>query len=214
MTAAKEMAGRKVAVLVETEYIHEEVRKYDEFFSDLGARVDFMTCLYGQPERRIICDITDAENPVEQIHTMIVNKEIADCNPNDYDIVLVAANYVAIRLREIPPTGSLGDVNLLRAPAAVRFAASAMENPKIVKGCLCHSLWMYTPVPELLKGRKIICHTVVLADIHNAGAIYVPDPSHIVVDNDLVTGRSAHDLDAYCEALFETWRTLQNKIFV
>jgi protease I len=214
MNLGKEMAGRKVAVLVETEYIHEEVQKYAEFFGGLGAQVDFMTYLYGKPERKIICDITDTENPAEHIHTMSVKKEIADCNPNDYDMVLVAANYVACRLREIPPTGSLADVNLLRSPVAVRFAASAMANPKIVKGCLCHSLWLYTPVPELLKGRRVICHTVVLADIHNAGAVYVPDPSHIVIDNDLVTGRSAQDLDAYCEALFAVWRALQNKVLL
>jgi protease I len=213
MKSKKEMVGRKVAVLVETEYIHEETQKYETFFSKLGAQVEFMTYLNGKSERRIVCDITDAESPEKHIHTMVVKKEIADCNPNDYDIVLVAANYVACRLREIPPIGSLGGVNLLRSPPAVRFAASAMQNPRIVKGCLCHALWLYTPVPELLKGRKVICHTVVLADIHNAGAIYVPDPSHIVIDNDLVTGRSAQDLDAYCKALHTTWQAINNKTF-
>ncbi|MBD5141932.1 MAG: hypothetical protein HDT25_11075 [Ruminococcus sp.] len=33
---------------------------------------------------------------------MVVTKEIADANPNDYSIVIIAANYVAVRLREIP----------------------------------------------------------------------------------------------------------------
>jgi protease I len=207
---SNEMAGRKVAVLVETEYIHDEIEYYKTFFSSLGAQVDCMTYLWGQRERRIICDITDTENPESQIHTMLIDKEIAECNPNDYDVVLVAANYVACRLREIPPMGSLGSVDRLRSPAAVRFAASAMANPFIVKGCLCHALWLYTPVPELLKGRKVICHTVVLADVHNAGAIYIPDESHIVVDNDLVTGRSAADLKEYCSALLATWRRINN----
>ena len=62
-----------------------------------------------------------------------------------------------------------------------------------------------TPVPELLKGRKVICHTVVLADVVNAGGIYVPDESHVVVDKDLVTGRSAEDLEVYCESLLATF---------
>jgi protease I len=43
------------------------------------------------------------------------------------------------------------------------------------------------PVPEFLKDRKVICHAVVLADIHNVGAVYITDPSHIVVDGDLIT---------------------------
>ena len=128
--------------------------------------------------------------------------------PNDYAVVLTAANYVACRLREIPPMGSLADASLVRSPAAVRFMASAMMNPQIVKGALCHALWILTPVPELLNERKVICHTVVLADVLNAGAVYVPDESHVVVDRDLVTGRSAADIEAYCQKLAETYESI------
>lgn len=42
-------------------------------------------------------------------------------------------------------------------------------------------------MPALLKGRKVICHEVVLADIANAGAIYTPSASGIVVDGDVVS---------------------------
>ncbi len=205
----RELEGKKVAILVETEYIHEEIEFYKDFFSKKGAEVEFMTYLWGETERKLICDITDVENPERHIHTMVVNKDIADCNPNDYAVVLVAANYVACRLREIPPMGSLGNTDRLRSPAAVRFMASAMMNPFVVKGALCHALWLLTPVPELLKGRKVICHTVVLADIYNAGAIYTPEESHVVIDNDLVTARSAGDLVSYCNALLSTYRRLQ-----
>lgn len=201
----KVLQGKKVAVLVETEYIADEVAYYNDFFTAQGAEVEFMTYLWGKPERVIVSDVTEVGQPVE---SMVVKKEIADCNPNDYAIILTAANYVACRLREIPPMGSLGNTEVLRSPAAVRFMASAMMNPQIVKGALCHALWILTPVPELLKGRKVICHTVVLADVYNAGGIYVPDESHIVVDRDLVTGRSAADLQAYCETLLATYRKL------
>lgn len=201
----KVLQGKKVAVLVETEYIADEVAYYNDFFTAQGAEVEFMTYLWGKPERVIVSDVTEVGQPVE---SMVVKKEIADCNPNDYAIILTAANYVACRLREIPPMGSLGNTDVLRSPAAVRFMASAMMNPQIVKGALCHALWILTPVPELLKGRKVICHTVVLADVYNAGGIYVPDESHIVVDRDLVTGRSAADLQAYCETLLATYRKL------
>lgn len=196
------LEGRKVAVLVETEYIAEEIAFYKEFFPALGAKVDFMTYLLGKPERTIVSDVTEENQPIQ---TMLIKKEIAECNPNDYAIVITAANYVACRLREIPPMGSLGNINLLRSPAAVRFMASAMMNPNIVKGAMCHALWILTPVPELLKDRKVICHTVVLADVVNAGAIYVPEESHIVVDKDLVTARSAGDLQAYGETLVATY---------
>lgn len=203
----KILTGKKVAVLVETEYIPEEINYYQSFFTKLGAEVDFLTQLWGAPERVLVSDV---DNETKELQRMLVKNEVADANPNDYAIVLCAANYVACRLREIPPMGSLGDSSLVRSPAAVRFMASAMMNPKIVKGALCHALWILTPVPELLKDRKVICHTVVLADVLNAGGIYVPDPSHVVVDRDLVTARSAGDLEIYGETLIATYNKLMN----
>ena len=143
--------------------------------------------------------------------TLTVNKDVADANPNDYAIVLCAANYVACRLREIPPMGNLGSVEELRSPSAVRFMASAMMNPFIVKGFLCHALWLMTPCPELLKGRKVICHTVVLSDVLNAGAVFVPDESHVYADRDVVTGRSAADLDIYCNKIIKTYEVIKNE---
>lgn len=203
----KSLKGKKVAVLVETEYIPEEVNYYQTFFSQKGAQVDFLTQLWGKPERVLVSDV-DSED--KSLQRMVVKKEVADANPNDYAIVLCAANYVACRLREIPPMGSLADPSLVRSPAAVRFMAGAMMNPQIVKGALCHALWILTPVPELLKDRKVICHTVVLADVLNAGGIYVPDPMHVVVDRDLVTARSAADLELYTETLLATYCKLSN----
>src|SRR5262249_17320365 len=86
---------------------------------------------------------------------------------------------------------------------AVQFFARAMRNPRIVKGALCHGLWILTPTPELLAGRRGICHEVVLADIINAGAIYTTSPNHVVVDDDLVTGRSWHEVGPFLEAIAE-----------
>lgn len=207
----KILQGKSVAILIDTEYIHFEVEYYRNFFTELGAKVDFLTTLWGAKERKIICDITNADNPEDEIHTMIVKKDVKDYNPNDYAIVLIAANYVACRLREIQPMFSLGSVEELRTPPAVRFMAGAMMNKNIVKGALCHGLWLLTPTPELLKDRKVTCHTVVLADIHNAGATFIPDPSHVVVDSDLVTGRSAADLEDYTRALVAAYKKINNK---
>lgn len=207
----KILKGKKVAILVETEYIPDEINYYYDFFTKYGAQVDFLTQLWGAQERVLVSDV---DNETKALQKMTVNKEVADANPNDYAIVLCAANYVACRLREIPPMGSLADPSLVRSPAAVRFMANAMMNPQIVKGALCHALWILTPVPELLKDRKVICHTVVLADVINAGGVYVPDLSHVVVDRDLVTGRSAGDLELYCDTLIATYNKVINNPIV
>jgi len=115
----------------------------------------------------------------------------------------MAANYCAIRLREIPPMGNIGSPEELQRPPAVQFYKKAMANKRIIKGALCHGLWILTPCPEVLKGRKVICHTVVLADIVNAGATFVPNQGYVVVDNDLVTARSAANLKEYFNTIVE-----------
>lgn len=192
-------------MLVETGYIPFELIFYRDFFTKLGTEVDFLTYLWGKSERVIVSDV---DSPDKKVESMVVTKEIADANPNDYAIVVTAANYVAVRLREIPPKGSITDPSLVRSPAAVIFMASTMMNPAIVMGALRHALWILTSVSELLKGRKVICHTVVLSDVINAGAIYVPDKSHVVVDRDLVTGRFAADIEPYCSSILEAYNNI------
>ena len=196
----KVLKGKKVAVLVETEYIPMEINYYKTMFPLLGAEVDFLTYLWGKRERILVSDVTE---PGEMSQTMTVDKEVADYNAADYDIVIMAANYCAVRLREIPPMGSLGAPELTRTAPAVEFFAKAMKNKKIIKGAMCHALWILTPVPELLKNRRVICHTVVLADIYNAGAIFVPDEKQYVIDDDLVTARSAANLTEFFNAIVE-----------
>ena len=58
-----------------------------------------------------------------------------------------------------------------------------------------------TPCPELLSGRRVMCHTVVLADIANAGAVYVADEGEVIVDDDLVTARSFANMEGYFWAI-------------
>ncbi|WP_051233745.1 DJ-1/PfpI family protein [Butyrivibrio sp. NC3005] len=96
---------------------------------------------------------------------------------------------------------SLGSSDKMQDAPAVKFIKKAMENKNIVKGFLCHALWLLTPIPEVLRGRIVVCHTVVLADIINAGAKFIgdillvdakcefSDDYHIVIDDDMVTGR-------------------------
>ena len=197
------LEGKKVAVLVETEYIPEEIECYKTRFPALGAEVDFLSYLWGEKERILVSDV---DNLSKQVHSMVVNKDVANYDPNDYDIVLMAANYCAVRLREIPPMGSLGSPEELGEPPAVQFYKKAMANKCIIKGALCHGLWILTPCPEVLKGRKVICHTVVLADIINAGATFVPNAGCVVVDDDLVTARSAANLQEYFNTIVELAR--------
>ncbi len=193
------LSGKKIAVLVETEFIPEEFAAYQKRFPELGATVDLMSRLWGNKSTRFVSDVDAVGKSLQYLD---VNIDFQNVDINDYAAVIMAANYTSVRLREFePPKGQPISPEQTRTAPAVQFFAKAMANPKIIKGLLCHGLWLLTPMPELLKGRKVICHEVVLADIANAGAVYVPSPSNIVVDGDLVTGRSGHDVDAFIDAI-------------
>lgn len=198
------LQGKRVALLVETEYIYDEVQFYQEQVQQMGGELDLLTYLWGEPSKIFVNDCDYWQNPITSMHKLPVDKCVTQVNVDDYDIVMCAANYVAVRLREIPPMGSLGSPEEVNTAPAVKFFAEAMLNPKIVKGALCHALWILTPNPQLLEGREVICHTVVLSDIINAGAKFVPAESHVVIDKDLVTGRSFADVEAYWNAIVET----------
>ena len=195
----KKLNGKKIAVLVETEYIPEEVNYYQKFFGDLGAEVEFISYLWGDSSRELVSDVTNPSDIPENLNVKI---DVSDADVKDYAAVIMCANYCAVRFREIPPQGSFGGINQLQTAPAVKFFVEAMKYKNIIKGAMCHALWILTPAPELLKGRKVACHTVVLADIHNAGAEYVTG-KYVAVDNDLITARSIKNLKAYATAIAE-----------
>jgi len=197
------LKGKKIAILVESEYIPHEIECYRRRFQELGATVHFMSRLWNQ-EKAIFINDVDPLGTDRKIYEFPVCIDFEKVNLDDYAAVLMAANYCSVRLRyfEHPEGTPIGAEEVKSAPAA-KFFARAMANKSIVKGALCHGLWILTPRPDLLKGRKVICHEVVAADILNAGAIYTPSPSKVVVDDDLVTGYSAHEVEDYVNRIAE-----------
>lgn len=208
--ATKPLEGLKIAVLLETEFIPSEIVAYQTQFPALGATVHLMSRLWGNPS---VCFVSDVDRVGVAPTYLDVTIDFQTVDVNEYAAVIMAANYTSVRLRYFePPAGQpIGPAQVRTAPA-VQFFARAMANPRIVKGCLCHGLWILTPMPELLQGRRVICHEVVLADILNAGAIYLPADSHIVVDGDLVTGRSGQDVSAFIQAIAEQIERCQQGI--
>ena len=194
----RSLGGKKIAILVESEFIPEEIEAYQQRFAELKATVHFMSRLWGQSSVRFFSDTVEGEIP----KTLDVDIDFQDVDVNDYAAVIMGANYTSVRLRYFePPEGMPISGEQVRNSPAVQFYAQAMANPQIIKGALCHGLWIVTPMPELLKGRRVICHEVVLADIVNAGAIYEPSLTGVVVDGDLVTGRSRHEVCPFIEAI-------------
>lgn len=205
---ANELNGLRIAVLVESEFIPEEIRAYRERFSELGASVDFISRLWGNPSVTFVSDIVN--NPADPPEKLSVTLDFGVVRVGDYAAVIMAANYCSVRLRYFdPPAGEIVKPEQARTAPAVRFFAEAMARKEIVKGALCHGLWILTPVPELLRGRYVICHEVVICDITNAGAVFVPAKTGVHVDEDLVTGRSKDEVFLFIDTITQKINSLR-----
>ena len=236
-TQSKPLQGLKIAVLVESKYIPEEIRAYQSCFGLLGAEVVLLSRLwYGdyKPAFENFPGQADSEAHKEWKHPVFVSDvdpsdqepwegplrlpvdDYADVNNKkikitDYAAILMSANYTSVRLRYSELENFRNARELVQSAPVVQFFAAAMGNKNVVKGALCHGLWILTPNPALLKDRKVTCNVVMMADILNAGADVVltnlgggkKKPADVVVDDDLITAYSKHQILPYIEAITE-----------
>ncbi len=193
------LAGKKIAILVESQYVAHEIKTYQEGFAAHGASVELMSRLWGSASLTFVSEV---EEPGHTPETLDVRTDFTQVNPDDYAAIIMAANYPSVRLRWFePPAGQAIAPEMIRTAPAVHFFRRAMRNPAIVKGAPCHALWLLTPNPDILAGRRVTCNPVVLADVVNTGAVFDAPPAgddwsrHVVVDGDLVTSASSHSVE-------------------
>jgi protease I len=209
---APRIDGAKIAVVVESKFIAEEIWGYLSGFPLLGAEVDLISRIwYGDYKPAVATFYSDSdptdEPPWTSPQKVEVRRDISQVRPGDYAAVIMSANYTSVRLRypgELPDDLAQFDpwAHVQAAPV-VRFFAEAMQSKQVVKGLLCHGLWVLAPNPKLLRGRKVICHSVVMADIINCGAVITVTPDRVVTDDDLVTGFSKHQVVPFIAAIAE-----------
>ena len=212
----KPLAGKRVAVCVEHKFIPEEIEAYRVGFGRLGAEVHFASRIGGSASVTFYSDVDPLDNdPWEKPHTLTVRHDVTliEEQLDTYAAIIMAANYTSVRLRwDSLPKEKIGDLTAadiagfdarahVQAPPTVRLFARAMVNESLVKGALCHGLWVLTPNAHLLDTRRVICHSVVMADVLNCGALIELTPSGVVVDRDLVTGFSKHEVVPFIEAI-------------
>jgi protease I len=62
-------------------------------------------------------------------------------------------------------------------------------------------MWLMAPAPELIRGRKVVVHSNLLGAAKNMGAVYVNQD--VVVDRDLVTGRTGGHCHLFAKKIIE-----------
>ena len=180
--------GTRIAVLMESDYFEPEIHYYARRFAEEGAEVVFLTRLWGQPSQTFTGHEWRAPFVVERSCEDVPLDEL-----RSYAAVIVPSGMVSDRLRYTD------DVD---TPApATRFVARAFAEPGILKGVICHGMWLLATVPHLVRGRPVTCHNNLVGDVRNMGARYVD--RDVVVDGDLVTGRTGQHAHLFARQIVD-----------
>ena len=176
------LQGKKIGILIEGDYYEPEIWYYKFRFQEEGAEVHFLTRMWGQTSEVMTNGFKGHEFqiPFSQIASVESFENMDDATLKSYAAIIVPAGQVADRLRYTE--------DIQKLPPAVEFLKQVFADKKILKGIICHGLWLVAPAPELVKGRRLVVHNNLLGDARNMGAVYVDED--VVVDGDLVTARS------------------------
>jgi protease I len=175
VSASGRLHGKKIAVLIESDYYEPEISYYQHRFIEEGAELHFLSRLWGQPSLTFLGH--EYRAPFQCSESF---EGMSDDDLRSFDAVIVPSGMVSDRLRYTE--------DVRRLPPATEFLRRAFAEPSVVKGIICHGMWLLAPAPELVRGRPVVAHNNLVGDVHNMGAVYTD--RDVVVDRDLVTGRA------------------------
>jgi protease I len=182
------LAGKKVGILFESDYYEKEIFYYEHRFPEEGIELHFLSRLWGQPS--ITFTGHEYKAPFE-CHESFENMD--DETLRSFSAIIVPSAIVSDRLRYTE------DVH--KTPPATEFLRRAFAEKEIVKGIICHGMWLVAPAPELVRGRPVVAHNNLIGDVKNMGAIYTDQD--VVIDDDLITGRSGPVCHLFAQAIIE-----------
>jgi protease I len=185
------LKGRKIGVLIESDFYEHEIWYYHYRFAEEGADLRFLSRLWGQ--KSITFKGHEYHAPFECTESF---ESMTDETLNSYSALIVPSGMVSDRLRFTE--------DLKKTPPATDFLARAFAQKKILKGLICHALWLVAPRADLVKDRRLVCHNNLLGDARAYGATFVDED--VVVDDDLITGRSGAHAHLFAQKIIERLR--------
>jgi protease I len=182
------LAGTKIGILIESDYFEPEIFYYQRRFAEEGAQVHLLTRLWGQ--REITFTGHEYRAPLVASESF---EAIDDDELREYAAIIVPSGMVADRLRYTEDVSTL--------PPATQFLCRAFNEPSVLKGIICHGMWLVAPAPQLVAGRDVVVHNNLIGDARNMGAVYVDQD--VVIDGDLVTGRTGQHAHLFARVLID-----------
>jgi protease I len=181
-----QLTGQRIAVLMESDFYEPEISYYRWRFAEEGAEVHFLTRLWGHD--RLVFHGHEHRLPFEVTESL---EDLDGAALREYAALIVPSGMVADRLRYTEDPAVL--------PPAARLLQRAFAEPSLVKGIICHGMWLAAPVPSVVRGRRAVVHNNLLGDLRNMGGVYVD--RDVVVDGDLVTARTGDHCHLFARAV-------------
>ena len=182
------LKGKKIGILIENDYYEKEIFYYQFRFAEEGAELHFLSRLWGQ--EKLFFTGHEYKIPFE-CHESLEN--IDNDALKNYSAIIIPSGYVSDRLRYTEKLDKLSP--------ACEFIKRVFSEKNVLKGIICHGMWLLAPMPELVKGRSAVVHNNLLGDAKNMGVIYVDDD--VVVDDDLVTGRTGEHCHLFARKIID-----------
>ena len=188
----------KIGVIIEEHFDATEFRRFNEYFTEKGYEVEYISHLWGNDA------LTFGSNPDDDKidYHVTVTTEINNVKPSDYKGIICIGAYAMDRLR-YQVNVKKGQKN--QAPA-VEFLRKSMATDSLKLGTICHSLWLFCADPDLIKSRKVTCAHNIICDVENAGGdvIYEGDvTADLVIDGNLITGKHPGVVDQFMEVFVQ-----------
>jgi protease I len=182
------LEGKKIAVLMESDFYEPEIFYYERRFPEEGIELHFLTRMWGQS--MLTFKGHEYHLPFECRESF---EDMDDATLRSYAAIIVPSGMVSDRLRYTE--------DIAKLPPATAFLKRAFAEPGIIKGIICHGMWLVAPAPELVRGRRVVAHNNLLGDVKNMGAQYTDQD--VVVDGDLVTGRSGGHCHLFARTIID-----------
>lgn len=182
---------KKIGILIENRFIEKEIFYYQARFAEEGYEVVLLTRLWGQQQLTF--------KGLEYGAEITASHSFEHLSPEDlkeYAAIITPAGYVADYL--------LYSEKVCEMSPAAAFIASIMKDKNIIKGFICHSLWIAAPLKEVFAGRVGTCHNNIISHIKNIGMNYANQD--IRVDEDMVTARTGGDYPMFARTILERIR--------
>lgn len=167
--------GAKIGILIESDFYEPEIWYYQHRFAEEGMEVHFMSRMWGN--QSLTFKGHEYHIPFECRESF---EGMSDADLRSYACIIVPSGMVSDRLRYTE--------DVKKIPPATEFLRRAFAEKSILKGIICHGMWLVAPATELVRGRRVVVHNNLIGDARAYGAVYTDQD--VVVDGDLVTARS------------------------